>query len=351
MARPIKENLAYFSHDTDARNDRKMKLFISETGLTGIGFYWSILEDIYNHSYYLPWTKEDQQLFVAEFNTPRFSIGFDDITFCIQSACKWGLIDKSLYEKHSIFTSPSTQRRYLKALTRRKLAEFRVEYLLINMEQFYKNELEKSNVSVKIVDKDGDTVRIYGEYVENLPNNDINGDKNSDKEVENVDNSKKYDEKYDFDCSYSWDGQQPIDYAGCVERWNVITGGQARITDSKRTDLRRVFRNYTGRECLNAMIVRAKNETIQESKYKTDWSTLFGAKKLENLDKWVGRGREWMSDQKKMTSPEDYLDNGWVSQAKYKKICDKAGIDFEDPTFCETKKVDNTLLYYPQFSY
>lgn len=354
MGRPRREDMPYFSHDSDARRDRKARLYISKTGLAGWGFFWAVLEDIYNNSYYLPWSEEDQHLYVAEFSSAKFDINFEDIDYLIDQACRWGLIDGELYREHSIFTSPSVQRRWLKQSSRRQLAEMCVDYLLIDVEKFYKNEilpLSTNKLSIKIVDKKGDTVTIYGDYVENANGKRVNGTNNHENGTDNVDNSKQYDTKYDFNSEEKWDGNQPIDYAGCVETWNKINGARSRVSKSKRVDLRRVFRNYTGVECRRAMIVRAKHDGIKDSKYKTDWSTMFGAKKLENLDKWVGRGREWLDKQATMSTPEDYLNNGWKTQAAAKKLSEKAGVEFEDPMFWDTKKVESQLLYYPKFSH
>lgn len=351
MGRPIREDMSYFSHDSDARRDRKAKLFIAHTGLTGWGFFWAVLEDIYNNSYYLPWSEEDQHLYVAEFNCSQFPVTFEDISYILEQACKWGLLNEELFRSNSILTSASVQRRWLKQASRRVLAEMREDFLLINLEEFYKKELKTSNLSVKVVDKNGDTVHIYGDYTEETGSNGVSVDTNKENVDNNVDNSKSYDSKYDFECEDKWDGNQPIDYAGCVETWNKINGSGSRVTDSKRTDLRRVFRNYTGKECYRAMIIRAQDENMKDSKYLTDWSTLFGAKKLENLDKWVGRGREWMSRQQKIESAKEHLDNGWFTQKKAQQLSRKAGVEFEDPMFWDTKKVESQLLYYPKFSY
>jgi len=47
MARPLKQGLDYFPHDTDAINDKKIQKLIDEYGLAGYGFYFALLADIY----------------------------------------------------------------------------------------------------------------------------------------------------------------------------------------------------------------------------------------------------------------------------------------------------------------
>lgn len=40
----------YFSHDYNARHDRKVKNLLSKLGVTGYGIFWSIIEDLYNNT-------------------------------------------------------------------------------------------------------------------------------------------------------------------------------------------------------------------------------------------------------------------------------------------------------------
>lgn len=47
MARPLKQGLDYFPHDTDAINDKKIQRLIAKLGLAGYGFYFALLADIY----------------------------------------------------------------------------------------------------------------------------------------------------------------------------------------------------------------------------------------------------------------------------------------------------------------
>lgn len=358
MARPTEKSLYSFPHDTDARGDRKHKLFIRYTGLPGYGFYWAILEDIYNEHYYIEWTNEDREAFIAEFHSPFYEIDEEGVDYLIQQALKFGLLDKELYEKFNILTSRSIQARWLKQSSRRVLAKMRKDFVLINLPEFYEKELKTANLSIKIMDEDGETEHIYGDYEESDNGNGVSGGNNQD----NVDNYEdtddepepEWDEKYDFSCTYMRKDGQPIDYTSCIEDWNKITGGQAWTTNipkSKKKDLKRVFRNYAGKDVYYGMIARAKDERLADSKYLTDWSTLFGAKKLENLDKWVDRGREWIQTQSSIETVAEHLENGWLTQKDYYELCERQGIDPDEPMWCSTKKVESQLLYYPEFSH
>ena len=47
MARPIKDGMDYFPHDTDASNDEKVEALRSLYGNDGYAFYFILLERIY----------------------------------------------------------------------------------------------------------------------------------------------------------------------------------------------------------------------------------------------------------------------------------------------------------------
>lgn len=343
MPQPLKEKMPYFSHESDARGDRKVKLFIAHTGFSGYGFWWAILEEIYKNSYYMPWSEEDMVLFASEFNCTYSPVSIENVRYYMDQSFKWNLLNRDVFETYGVLTSPSIQRRYLKQSSRRTLAEIVAEYALINISEFYEKELKSASLSIKVVSIEGQVLDVFGDYEES---NRPTPSRKKDEPAES-----KYDSKYDFSSTEKWDGKQPIDYVGCVDVWNQITGGRARITRPKRNDLKRVFNVYTGKECMDAMIVRAKDERMKDSKYLTQWDTLFGAKKMENLDKWVERGKEWLKGQRQLQTVSDHLKQGWVQQKEYQKICERAGIDFSDPMFCEVKRVENQMLYYPKFSY
>lgn len=46
----MKENTFYFSHDYNAQNDPKMTELLSECGLSGVGFYWILIEQLHQQT-------------------------------------------------------------------------------------------------------------------------------------------------------------------------------------------------------------------------------------------------------------------------------------------------------------
>ena len=52
----MKKERLYFPHDYNARTDPKLQNVLMELGLTGIGLYWCIVEQLYEQDGYLPMT-------------------------------------------------------------------------------------------------------------------------------------------------------------------------------------------------------------------------------------------------------------------------------------------------------
>jgi hypothetical protein len=82
----------YFSHDYNARNDRKMVNIIMKHGMSGVGVYWCVVEMLYEEGGYLPFeyerisfelrtTKEIVQSVISDFELFKFT----DITFYSES--------------------------------------------------------------------------------------------------------------------------------------------------------------------------------------------------------------------------------------------------------------------------
>jgi hypothetical protein len=336
MGRPTKENLSYFSHDTDMRRDKKIALSIAESpdSMKLYGIYNALLEDIYHEKYFLQFSEEDAILFCQPFN----DLTLENFWEILDVLLKRELFDKELYEEHGILTSRSIQERWLKSCERRKQVTMHEDYLLVDVDNFVENELSNNY--------EGKKVEVH------VVSNGKTEDDDNKKEVivdNNPEEEKETLEEYTLQCEYQWkeSQDQPIDFESVVEYWNNVNNAQARMTDPKKTDIRRALREYTGIEIARALYVRAKDEHIGE--YKTQWSTFFGQKTLKNMDKWVDKARNVKTKEKKFTDVEDYLENGWFVQRKAKDIAQDSGMPLEDSVFWETKHVENTLLYYPKF--
>ncbi len=136
MARPQKEGLDYFPLDVDMDQDDKIALIEARYGLVGFGVVIRLFMKIYKNSYFYEWAEKEQLLFAK-----RVNVDINVINEIINDCLKWGIFDKSIYEKHKVLTSRGIQRRYLKAVDRRQRVQISSTYLLLDDEEVnaYKN--------------------------------------------------------------------------------------------------------------------------------------------------------------------------------------------------------------------
>ena len=141
MARPKKSGLDYFPLDVDIDIDDKISLIESEHGITGFGIIIKMLCKIYKNGYFYEWGEKEQLLFSSKVN-----VDINVLNACINSAIKWDMFDKTVYEKYGVLTSAGIQKRYLEAIGRRKAIEIIENYWLIDIPKFDKIALTLINV-------------------------------------------------------------------------------------------------------------------------------------------------------------------------------------------------------------
>jgi hypothetical protein len=145
MARHFKNGIEYFSHDTNMKDDTKIKLLKAKYGLTGYAIYNLLLEDIYKDSYYLT-LDEDYILLFATDNGLDETLLMEIVKFMISKK----LFDETLHNKYSILTSKRIQQNYLRGCTRRKNINLIKEILLINPDEIL-NDTEKKTTTINYV--------------------------------------------------------------------------------------------------------------------------------------------------------------------------------------------------------
>ena len=130
--------------------DDKFELIEAEFGLKGFAIVVKLFQKIYGQQgYYCEWTEDVALLFGK-----NVGLGGDAVSEIVRAAIKRGIFDSELYDKYQILTSRGIQERYFEAVSRRKEAEVRKEYLLIKVDQIYKNVRilnENVNISSKNV--------------------------------------------------------------------------------------------------------------------------------------------------------------------------------------------------------
>lgn len=130
--------------------DDKFELIEAEFGLKGFAIVVKLFQKIYGQQgYYCEWTEDVALLFGK-----NVGLGGDAVSEIVRVAIKRGIFDSELYDKYQILTSRGIQERYFEAVSRRKEVEVRKEYLLIKVDQIYKNVRilnENVNISSKNV--------------------------------------------------------------------------------------------------------------------------------------------------------------------------------------------------------
>lgn len=129
----MKGGIPYFP--LDCQLDEKFELIEAEFGLTGFSVVVKILQRIYGgQGYYCEWSNEVALLFAK-----KLGLGGSVVSEIVSVSIKRGVFSKALYEEYSILTSLGIQKRYLDAVSRRKIVQVEKCYLLVQCDQISKN--------------------------------------------------------------------------------------------------------------------------------------------------------------------------------------------------------------------
>lgn len=123
MARPIKEGMDYFPHDTDAVNDEKIEALRALYGNDGYAFYFILLERIYRAN--------DAEIDVSDAEiiqilSKKVAVTPEKFMQILETALKWGCFDREEYEKRGVLTSNGIKKRAAVVLEKR--ASMREKY-------------------------------------------------------------------------------------------------------------------------------------------------------------------------------------------------------------------------------
>lgn len=132
------QGIPYFPLDVEL--DEKFRLIEAEYGLKGWATVVKLFQKIYGEFGYYCSSTTDMMLLFA--NGIKASYSF--VLEITKASIKRGIFDKDMYEKYQILTSKGIQKRYFKAVSRRKHIEVDKRYLLIDIgkiqEDVNKNE-------------------------------------------------------------------------------------------------------------------------------------------------------------------------------------------------------------------
>lgn len=117
MARPMKNNLDYFSHDTDAVNDEKIELFRSAFGNDGYAFYFILLERIYRAD----GAKLDlsKNIFIVGLAN-KIMVSVQKFNEMLETAFELEIFDLEVFQNEKVLTSKGIQKRFDKIMGERQ---------------------------------------------------------------------------------------------------------------------------------------------------------------------------------------------------------------------------------------
>lgn len=123
MARPQKDGLDYFPHDTDAVNDEKLEALRALHGNDGYAFYFILLERIYR--------SPNMEIDVSDAETiqilaRKVSVTPEKFAEIMQTALKWQCFDPDKYLNDHILTSNGIKKRASPVIEKR--SQMRLKY-------------------------------------------------------------------------------------------------------------------------------------------------------------------------------------------------------------------------------
>lgn len=145
-----KSGLNYFPFDIDFFMDDKIQLISAEFQSRGEIVIIRLLCKIYQHGYYYKCTDDEIALLARSIGDGTRATEVKEI---ILAALKRRIFDQTLFEEHQILTSAGIQKRYVEAISRRKIVEMKSAYLLIN---FRTNKPQNIRIVDDILDEDVD---------------------------------------------------------------------------------------------------------------------------------------------------------------------------------------------------
>ena len=108
MARPIKEGMDYFPHDTDATNDEKIEALRALHGNDGYAFYFIILERIYRSA---AAELDVSKPAVLAALIVKLGVSKDKFNEILETAFDVGCLNKDRYETDQVLTSNGIKKR------------------------------------------------------------------------------------------------------------------------------------------------------------------------------------------------------------------------------------------------
>lgn len=108
LARPQKEGMDYFPHDTDATSDEKIEALMMLYGTKGYAFYFILLERIYRSPNFEIDISDAETIQIL---SRKMTITTEEFHQILNSAIKHRCFDREKYEKEGVLTSNGIKKR------------------------------------------------------------------------------------------------------------------------------------------------------------------------------------------------------------------------------------------------
>ena len=129
MARPIKQNAEYFSHDADMRNDVKVKALRRRFSHTGYAVWCYILETLTDTDFFeIDYREVNQELLAADFD-----ISIEELRTIVEYCCKINLLQ--LNEDGTRLYSETHKKRFSGLITKRERDRERLSQIISSRKQ------------------------------------------------------------------------------------------------------------------------------------------------------------------------------------------------------------------------
>lgn len=123
MARPQKQGLDYFPHDTDAAGDDKIEIMRALYGNDGYAFYFILLERIYQTDHTELDVSDPE---IIQILAKKVAVTEQQFADMLQTALKWHLFDPDAYATRHVLTSNGAKARVRPVLWKRQ--QMRLNY-------------------------------------------------------------------------------------------------------------------------------------------------------------------------------------------------------------------------------
>ncbi len=154
MARPIKQGIDYFPVDVGFLQDTKIRKITRACGISAIPILLSLLISIFrDEGYYVGW--DDEMSFLIADNV---GVSEGAVIETVNKAVQVDFFNANMFNAYGILTSAGIQRRFFKAVERRKEVYYDARFLLIS-ENVCNNLINVSNNSRNVYDNQQSKVK------------------------------------------------------------------------------------------------------------------------------------------------------------------------------------------------